>query len=113
MASVPRPFPAFQSERQASDWVLQHCWDGRIPVDVPKMCKRLGIACLLHEFSDPDTIVETGFVGGRPTIRLSKACYEAGGPRPRFALAHALGHVMLHWELLPNLDAPAPSLSPG
>lgn len=112
MSAIPRPFPVFHTPQEASRWLHDFCWDGSVPVNVAKICKRLGIGCVLHEFSDPETIVESGFVNGKPTIRLSKACYEAGGTRPSFALAHALGHVMLHWDQLKELDRPAANLSP-
>jgi hypothetical protein len=61
-----------------ADDVLRRHWDGKLPVDVVGIAKRLGISVVRWNFSD-GSISEVGYVDGVPTIRVHAS-------RPRYDL---------------------------
>jgi hypothetical protein len=88
--------------------VLKTHWDGKIPVDVFALCKRMDVALELFDFDDAATVTEVGLLNGSPAIRLSNIVYKAGGTRWSFAVAHALGHLVLHGDGLKELPSKTP-----
>lgn len=100
--------PQFDNATQAAQWAIQNHWDGQLPVNPVALCKRLGIECKLHDFGD-DTVVQAGLKNGQPIILICRKSYEADTPRWRFAMAHALGHVLMHKDQLKEIGIQAPS----
>lgn len=82
----------------ASDVLAKH-WDGRLPVDPVAIARRMGVNVLRHTFED-ETVCDTGLVDGTRTIRVAK---NVEGTRLRWAVAHALGHIVLHAHQLREL----------
>jgi Zn-dependent peptidase ImmA (M78 family) len=82
-----------------ADDVLRRHWDGKLPVDVVGIAKRLGISVVRWNFSD-GSISEVWYVDGVPTIRVQDGTQPV---RARFAIAHSLGHFCLHREQLKEL----------
>lgn len=78
----------------ARDLIDKH-WDGKLPVDVVQIATSAGIRVRTHTFED-DTVVECGLYDSRPIILISERVWKHERIRARFAIAHSLGHVMLH-----------------
>lgn len=102
------PVPDLKTTEEAAQWVLKTHWDGKIPVNVPDICRRMGVKLELFDFDDSTVVTDTGLVNGEPVIRLSNVVYQSGGTRCSFALAHALGHIVLHSEHLKELPGKMP-----
>ena len=75
--------------------VLLHYWDGTLPVNPIQIAKTAGVDVKTKDFADT-TWIESGLVNGKKTIFVSNVLAKEGGKRLRFAVAHALGHCMLH-----------------
>jgi hypothetical protein len=88
---------------RATAGILEKHWDGHVPVDPVRIAKSMGVEVRLHPFED-DTIVNTGLIQGKPVIILDSKTLEAGGPRARFSVAHALGHIALHHNQLKEIE---------
>ena len=70
--------------------VLDTHWDGKLPVDVERLAKAMG----MRVDKDP-SISESGMVkmdGDTPVITVNSTEY---GPRQRFTIGHEIGHFAL------------------
>lgn len=78
-----------------AEQVLERYWDGTLPVDPIKIAQSAGIDIKIQNFSD-DTLTVTGLLKGKKTIVISQELVQRGGTVLRFAVAHAIGHAMMH-----------------
>lgn len=90
----------------ANDLLAKH-WDGKLPVDVVQIASSAGIRVRTHHFDD-DTIVECGLNDGKPVILIADSVWKNEPVRARFAIAHSLGHVILHASELKPLAVQLP-----
>lgn len=95
---VQIPFMGKNEIASRVEELLSECWDGFFPVDVEKLCDRLGIAILpVTKLADSfriDAFISADF----KTIYVDADKYRYESYRYRFSVAHELGHYILHKE---------------
>lgn len=88
----------YQSNRDAAWKILLDCGIDRLPVDLNRICRQLGVG--VYRYADvclpPDIVLEgDGFLyfeGDKPIILFDQ---EKPPVRIRFTIAHELGHLIL------------------
>lgn len=72
------------------------CWGGNVPIDVEKLCDKLGIGIVpvlkLAEVFRVDAFIAADF----KTIYVDSDEFEKESYRYKFSVAHELGHFVLH-----------------
>lgn len=77
-----------------ADWILQHYWDYKIPVDLDEMAQKMGI-CVRYE----QNLEGGNDISGRYDIinglHICSVRSTDNQKRQRFTLAHEIGHCVL------------------
>ncbi|WP_277188068.1 ImmA/IrrE family metallo-endopeptidase [Caballeronia sp. BR00000012568055] len=71
---------------------MEH-WDGVFPVDAAKIARSLGVEVDVSSEMDAAMLGRFEFVNGRPRITVNANSNDVSR---RYAIAHELGHYMLH-----------------
>ena len=70
--------------------VLDTHWDGKLPVDVERLAKAMGMCVRKDPFMSESGMIEMD--GDTPVITVNSTEY---GPRQRYTIAHEIGHFVL------------------
>lgn len=80
------------SKPLSAEQVLLKYWDGKVPVNVEAIARRMGVSVTVYRFDEADTVSDIVIEDGRFVIRIADS---AQGTRRQWALAHSLGHITM------------------